>query len=59
MPCTSPSNEPVARNESILGISMSMDGVWSSTVKPPTWKSEKAQGWHVSHCASVAAIFIG
>ena len=35
------------------------DGVWSLSVKPPIWMSENAHGWHVSHCASVEAIFIG
>ena len=59
MPTTWPSNEFVARNESRPGISMSNDGVWSSSVKPPIWKSENAAGCSVSHSASVAAIFIG
>src|SRR5262249_4238403 len=34
-------------------------GVWSDSVNPPIWKSENAQWEHVSHCASLAAIFIG
>ena len=38
---------------------MSNDGVWSSWVKPPIWKSENAAGFSVSHSASEAAIFIG
>ena len=38
---------------------MSKDGVWSSSVKPPIWKSENAAGCSVSHSASEAAIFIG
>ena len=59
MPTTSPLNELVARNERSPGISMSNDGVWSSSVKPPIWKSENAAGCSVSHSASVAAIFIG
>ena len=28
-------------------------------MNPPIWKSENAQGWQVSHCASLAEIFIG
>ena len=59
IPWTSPLKEPVARNDRSFGISMSKLGVWSSVVKPPIWKSENAHGWHVSHSASVAAIFIG
>src|SRR5262245_60134900 len=31
----------------------------SSRFPPPTWNSENEQGWHVVHCASAAAIFIG
>ena len=27
-------------------------------MKPPIWKSENEHGWHVSHCASEAAIFM-
>ena len=38
---------------------MSNDGVWSSSVKPPIWKSENPAGCSVSQSASVAAIFIG
>ena len=38
---------------------MSNDGVWSSSVKPPIWKSENPAGSSVSQSASVAAIFIG
>ncbi len=34
-------------------------GVSSLCVKPPIWNSENEQGWHVSHCASEAEIFIG
>ena len=34
-------------------------GVSSLLVYPPIWKSEKEHGWHVSHCPSTAAIFIG
>src|SRR5690349_13223969 len=41
------------------GISIEYDGVGSDAVKPPIWKSEKAQLEQVSHCASDAAIFIG
>ncbi len=59
MPTTWPLNEFVARNESRPGTSMSKDGVWSSCVKPPIWKSENPAGSSVSHSASVAAIFIG
>ncbi len=44
MPTTSPLNELVARKERSPGISMSNDGVWSSSVKPPIWKSENAGG---------------
>ena len=33
-------------------------GVWSCSVKPPIWKSEKPHGWQVFHCASEAAIFM-
>ena len=59
IPMTWPENEFVARNESRPGISMSNDGVWSSSEKPPIWNSEKAAGSSVFHSASVAAIFIG
>ena len=38
---------------------MSNEGVWSSSVKPPIWKSENAAGCSVSQSASAAAIFIG
>ena len=31
----------------------------SSFFPPPIWKAEKEQGWQVSHCASIAATFIG
>ena len=31
----------------------------SSRFPPPIWNSENEQGWHVCHCASDAAIFIG
>src|SRR6187551_737047 len=40
------------------GIWIEKEGVWSSSVKPPIWKSENEHGWHVSHCASEAAIFM-
>ena len=40
------------------GIVIEKLGVWSSSVKPPIWKSEKPHGWQVSHCASEAAIFM-
>ena len=33
-------------------------GVWS-LLPPPIWNSENEHGWHVVHCASAAAIFIG
>jgi len=33
-------------------------GVWS-LFPPPIWNSENEHGWHVVHCASAAAIFIG
>jgi hypothetical protein len=59
MPSTWPFHEPVARIESRCGISIEYDGVWSLCVKPPIWKSENEHGAHVSHYASVAAIFIG
>ena len=59
MPTTLPSNELVARNDSRPGISMSNDGVWSSSVKPPIWKRENPAGCSVSQSASTAAIFIG
>ena len=39
---TLPLNEPVARYESRPGISIENVGVWSSSVKPPIWKSENA-----------------
>ena len=54
-----PLNEPVARNESRSGISIEKLGVSSLWVKPPIWNSENAQCEHVSHCASLAEIFIG
>src|SRR6187551_3094646 len=44
--------------ERSFGIVIENDGVGSSFVKPPIWKAEKPQGWHVSHCASEAAIFM-
>ena len=59
MPCTSPFHESVASTDSRCGTWIEKLGVWSSFVKPPIWKSENEHGWQVSHCASVAAIFIG
>ncbi len=38
---------------------MENEGVWSSSVKPPIWKSENAAGCSVSQSASVDEIFIG
>ena len=31
----------------------------SSFLPPPTWNRENEHGWHVSHWASAAAIFMG
>ena len=59
MPCTWPFHESVASRESRCGIWIEKLGVWSSCVKPPIWNSENEHGWHVFHCASVEAIFIG
>ena len=58
-PWTWPSSEPVATHESACGTWIENVGVWSSSVKPPIWKSDIEHGPHVSHCASAAAIFIG
>src|SRR6476659_1947890 len=41
-----------------LGTVIEKLGVGSLAVKPPIWKSENEHGWHVSHCASEAAIFM-
>ena len=48
----------VASSDSRCGIAMILVGV-SSFFPPPIWKAENEHGWQVSHCASVAAIFIG
>src|SRR4051812_27059456 len=37
---------------------MILMGSWSA-LPPPIWNMENEHGWHVSHCASDAAIFIG
>src|SRR4051812_28642869 len=44
--------------DSRCGISMIFVGFWS-LLPPPTWNAENEHGWHVSHCASAAEIFIG
>ena len=31
----------------------------SSFLPPPIWNTENEHGWHVCHCASIAATFIG
>ena len=38
---------------------MILVGVWSELVQPPIWAAENEHGWQVSHCASIAATFIG
>ena len=59
MPTTFPSHCRVARIESRCGISMILVASWSELVQPPIWAAEKEHGWQVSHCASIAATFIG
>jgi hypothetical protein len=57
-PTTLPFQWLVASSESRCGIARIWVGVWS-LLPPPIWISENEHGWHVVHCASAAAIFIG
>ena len=59
MPTTLPSHCRVARIERRCGISMILFGSSSEVVQPPVWAAEKEHGWQVSHCAYIAATFIG